>query len=124
MIDDETSVIRIGIQRVRIIAEPRDRNFVDAHQIAKIVGFFLREIRNVDVANARISAIRSAWRPAHQFDASEPFLGGESQDFFQRKIAENRTDETELHDKSPTRRSFYLTRRIGMVDIIDTKRHS
>jgi hypothetical protein len=51
-----------------------------AHQFADPASFVVTEVRHVEMAHPGITAVRTAGRPAHEFDATETLVGGERQD--------------------------------------------
>ena len=77
-------MIGIGIERIGIVSQSGYLDAVTIHQILHLAAAFLGEIRHVEVTDAGISPIGAAGRPAHQFDAGEPFLLCKCQHLLQR----------------------------------------
>ena len=98
MIRDEAAVGRVGVERVRIVAESRDSDAGLLDQLAQRPDARFAEVADVEVADAGIAALRPAGRPAHQLNAVEALVVSEGQNLVQRQVAEDRADEAELHD--------------------------
>ena len=98
VLDDASAVGRVRVERVRVVAEAGDRHAVDLRPASRTrSACVVREVRHVQVVTPAYRRLGLARRPAHQFDAGEPLVGGERQDLFQRQVGQDGADETELH---------------------------
>jgi hypothetical protein len=80
----DAAMFRVGIERVRVIAQAGDGHAVLAQQFAHAAGVVVAEARHVEMGDAGVAAVGAAGRPAHQFHAGEALVMREGQHLFQR----------------------------------------
>ena len=91
-------MLRVGIERIGIIAETGDGHAVLAYQIADVLRAIIVESRDVNMGDARIATIGVTGRPAHELHAVKAFARSERQNVCQHEIAQDGADKAELHD--------------------------
>ena len=89
---------RIGMERVRVEAEARDREALGRDLIDHLRRAGLREIGDVDMAGPGITARGTAsGRPARDFEHFEASAGGPIGDLHEWSLRERCGQEPELH---------------------------
>ncbi len=79
----DAAVLRVGVERVRIIAQAGDGHAVPLRQVAHPAGVVVAEVRHVQVRHAGVAAVGPARRPAHQLHAGEALVAREAENLFQ-----------------------------------------
>src|SRR5689334_15319896 len=97
MIPSRLRLVRIFRERVGIVTKRRDLHFVLLAKRPNIVGMRVGEPLAVDMTRAAIRPILFRTGPTHDLDALITFAAGEGQNLFERQIAKDRGDESELH---------------------------
>src|SRR5439155_10787507 len=87
VIDADFRLLLVSAQRIRVIAQRGDLS----SELARF------EIADVDVSDARISAVGFADGPAHQFNDIETGFTGKRQHLIKLQVGQNRADETKFH---------------------------
>ena len=96
--DDGLTMRRVRMERVRVVAQPGDRQAL-AHDLVDDLGRLrCGEVRDIDVGRAGVAAGRPARaRPAGDLDAFESVGGGPVHDLAERRLGEGRGQQTEPH---------------------------
>ena len=92
----------IGVEHVRVEAEPADRDAVPLAGRADVVRHRGRERGDVYVRDARILPLGRPHRPAHQFDAGKALGGGEGQHRVEGEFGKDCRHEAELQGHETT----------------------
>ena len=100
MIDDETALLGIGVERVRIVAQRGDGDSILLDQVANLLNPIVIETRHIDVAYAGIAPVGVPRWPAHQLDAAKFLRGGELEHFSEGQVVKNGADKAQLHGKT------------------------
>ena len=110
--DDRRPVLRVRMERIRVEAEAGDREALGLDLCPDIPGLRRRQVRDVDMAGARVPARRAvAPRPARDLEDLEALRGGPLRHFRQRGLRERGGQEAELHRGcSPTFRRVVIGR--------------
>ena len=83
VLDHAAAMVRIGMERIGIIAEPGDRHAGPIYQLQHARRLIVIDLGYVQMTDPGVAPIGFARRPAHQLNAGEPFVGGEGHDFFE-----------------------------------------
>ena len=89
---------RIRIEGVGVVAESAEGDTVANARRADVVGPRRREVRDIDVRDTGVFAIRRSDRPAHRLDTGKPLGSGEGEHVVEREFRENGGDESEMHE--------------------------
>ena len=96
---------RIGMQRVRIVAQPRDRQALRVDLVDDLLRPTLREVGDIDVGGAGVATGRPAGRrPAGDLQAFEPARAAQPATSHERCVGEGSRQEAEPHAGTSARR--------------------
>ncbi len=92
------AVLGIGMKRVRVVAETRDRQALGRDLVGDLRRLLVRQVLDVDVARAGVTAGRPGRpRPARDLEDLEVGARGPVRNLHQRRLGERRGQEPELH---------------------------
>ena len=96
--DDHRAMGRIGMERVRVVAEPGDGQALGRDLVDDLAGLAGRQVGHVDVARAGVAPGRAGRpRPARDLEALEAVGGRPVGDLHQRRLRERGGQQAELH---------------------------
>ena len=96
--DDRVAVLGVGMERVRVEAQAGDGQALGLDLGPDVRGLPGRQVRDVDVARARVAAGRAGGlRPAGDLEDLEAGLGGPVGHLHEGRVRERRGQEPELH---------------------------
>ena len=84
----------VGIERVRIVSQRGDFHALGLAVSVDLGGLLFGEVGDINVADAGVTAVRAAGRPAGDFKAFQAVLGGEINDFLKSHTVANGGQQT------------------------------
>jgi hypothetical protein len=102
MSDHALAMLGVGVERVRVVAQARDREALGGDLTGELRSLRGRQVRHVDVRRACVASDRSVGaRPARDLDALEAVDRGPVDDVHQRRLGEGRGQQPEPHRAMP-----------------------
>ena len=95
--DDGSALFQITVQRVGVVGEGRDFHLARLAVIEDVSGLFVAQVIRVDMAHARIAALRFALRPAGDFHAGKAHFACRIDHFLKRPAIQNGADKAQFH---------------------------
>ena len=101
MLNDAGTFFKVAVQRVGIVGERGNFNLSFLAVIQDVGRLFVAQAVYVDVADARVAALRPALRPAGDLHAGKAHFACRIDHFFKGPAIQNGADKTQFHCMIP-----------------------